>query len=41
MFVSTRLLKVSWEKIHSLIQELSYIQDYDLENGVKVTKTVT
>ena len=22
-----------------LVQEISYIQDYDLENGVKVTKT--
>ena len=26
--------------IHPLIQEISYIHDYDLENGVKVTKTV-
>ena len=29
------------KKIHPLGQEISYIQDYDLENGVQVTKTVT
>ena len=29
---------VSLEKIHPLIQEISYIQDFDLENRVKVTK---
>ena len=27
---------VSLEKIHPLVQEISYIQDYDLENGIKV-----
>ena len=26
------------KKIHLLVQDVSYIQDYDLENGVKVTK---
>ena len=30
----------SLKKIHPLVQEISYIQDYVLENGVKVTKTV-
>ena len=30
---------VSLEKIHPLIQEISYIQDFDIENRVKVTKT--
>ena len=30
---------VSLEKIHPLIQEISYIQDFDLENRVTVTKT--
>ena len=29
-----------FEKIHPLVQEISYIQDFDLENGVKVTKTL-
>ena len=29
---------VSLEKIHPLLQEIFYIQEYDLENGVKVTK---
>ena len=29
---------VSVKKIHPLVQEISYIQDYDLENGVKVTQ---
>ena len=29
---------VSSEKIHQLIQEIFFIQDYNLENGVKVTK---
>ena len=32
---------VSLKKIHPLVQEKSYIQDYDLENGVKVTKILT
>ena len=27
--------------IYPLVQEISYIQDYDLENGVKVTKNFT
>ena len=31
---------VSLKKIHPLVQEIPYIQDYDLENGVKVTKTL-
>ena len=30
---------VSLEKIHLLIQEISYISDFDLENRVKVTET--
>ena len=30
---------VSLEKIHPLNQEISYIQDFDLKNRVKVTKT--
>ena len=45
---SNQLLSLSWwyvyvslENIHPLIQEISYTQDYGLENGVKVTKTVT
>ena len=28
---------VSFETIHPLVQEISYTQNYDLENGVKVT----
>ena len=32
---------VSLETIHPLIQEISYIQDYDLKNRVKVTKIFT
>ena len=31
---------VSLKTIHPLVQEISYIQDYDLENKVKVTKTL-
>ena len=30
---------VSSEKIHALVQEISYIQDFDLENRVKVSQT--
>ena len=33
-------IHVSLEKIHLLVQEISYIQDYDLENKVKVTKDI-
>ena len=32
---------VSVKKIHPLVQDISDIQDYDLENRVKVTKTLT
>ena len=32
---------ISLERIHPLVQKISYIQDCDLENGVKVTKTFT
>ena len=31
---------VSLEKIHQLVQDIVYIQDYDLENRVKVTKNI-
>ena len=44
---SNQLLRLShWnihencEKIHPLIQEISYIQDYDLEDRVNVTKDI-
>ena len=32
---------VSLEKLYPLVQEISYIQDYTLENGVKVTQNLT
>ena len=32
---------VSLEKVHPLVQEISYIQDYDLENRVKITQNFT
>ena len=45
---SNQLLSLSWwyiyvslEKIYPLVQEISYIHDYDLENGVKVTQNFT
>ena len=39
--LSERYNCISLEKFHSsLVQEISYIQDYDLENGVKVTKNL-
>ena len=31
---------LSLEKIHPLVQDISYIQDYDLDNRVKVTKNI-
>ena len=32
---------VSLEKIYPLVKEISYIQNYDLENGVKVIQNFT
>ena len=38
---SNQLIRLSLENIHPLVQEISCIQDYDLQNGVKITKHFT
>ena len=40
-FVLVVYLYISLVKIYPLVQEISYIQDYALENGVKVTQNFT
>ena len=37
----TIIYSANLKKIHSLVQEIFYLQDYHLQNGVKVTKIVS
>ena len=37
--LSQRYIDASLKKIHALVQKIFYLQDYDLENEVKVTKS--